>query len=270
MSSINLDRMNIFLSCHPQQSIIKIRNYSGLKLKRLSAQISGLGHRDDRTTLRGAQNHTPLPSRTDSFTERRLSLSLRDKTPRGMETQSARPSGCLPRTHPPNRHRQPLAATARRSGRGLALHSGPAGSLHKQRSRARGAHAEGQTQDHGRLPDSSGSTDLLCRSFLSLHSEEAATSVIDSTPSCLQWRRPTHLEFDPETNSPVVDEFGRCSDPTYYAAGNVVQASRNQAKVPIFYTAKNFPNPVDDAGQCWSQGRTTAKNIAKDLSGNLP
>ena len=117
--------MNIFLSCHPQQSIIKIRNYSGLKLKRLSAQISGLGHRDDRTALRGAQNHTPLPSRTDSFTERRLSLSLRDKTPRGMETQSTRPSGCLPRTHPPNRHRQPLAATARRSGRGLALHSGP-------------------------------------------------------------------------------------------------------------------------------------------------
>ena len=131
-------------------------------------------------------------------------------------------------------------------------------------------HAEGQTQDHGRLPDSSGSIDLLCRSFLSLHSEEAATSVIDSTPSCLQWRRPTHLEFDPETNSPVVDEFGRCSDPTYYAAGNVVQASRNQAKVPIFYTAENFPNPVDDAGQCWSQGRTTAKNIAKDLSGSLP
>jgi thioredoxin reductase len=82
--------------------------------------------------------------------------------------------------------------------------------------------------------------------------------------------RVSHLEFDPETNSPVVDEFGRCSDPTYYAAGNVVQASRNQAKVPIFYTAENFPNPVDDAGQCWSQGRTTAKNIAKDLSGNLP
>ena len=138
MSSINLDRMNIFLSCHPQQSIIKIRNYSGLKLKCLSAQISGLGHRDDRTALRGAQNHTTLPSRTDSFTDRRLSLTLRDKTPRGMETQSARPSGCLPRTHPPHRHRQPLAATARRSGRGLALHSGSAGSLHKQRSRARG------------------------------------------------------------------------------------------------------------------------------------
>ena len=127
MSSINLDRMNIFLSCHPQQSIIKIRNYSGLKLKRLSAQISGLGHRDDRTALRGAQNHTTLPSRTDSFTERGLSLTLRDKTPRGMETQSARPSGCLPRTHPPNRHRQPLAATARRSGRGLAASLGTRG-----------------------------------------------------------------------------------------------------------------------------------------------
>ena len=51
-------------------------------------------------------------------------------------------------------------------------------------------HAEGQTQDHGRLPDSSRSTDLLCRSFLSLHSEAAATSVIDCTSSCLQWCKP--------------------------------------------------------------------------------
>ena len=117
--------MNIFLSCPPQQSIIKIRNYSGLKLKRLSAQISGLGHRDDRTALRGAQNHTTLPSRTDSFTERGLSLTLRDKTPRGMETQSARSSGSLPRTHPPNRHRQPLAATARRSRRVLRFTRDP-------------------------------------------------------------------------------------------------------------------------------------------------
>ena len=43
--------------------------------------------------------------------------------------------------------------------------------------------AEGQTQDHGRLPDSSRSTSLLCRSFLSLHSEEAETSIIDCSPS---------------------------------------------------------------------------------------
>jgi len=82
--------------------------------------------------------------------------------------------------------------------------------------------------------------------------------------------RISHLTLDPETNSPDVDEYGRCSDPVYYAAGNVVQPRRNQAKVPIFYVDGNQPNPVDDAGQCWSQGRATAKNIVKDLSGNLP
>ena len=81
--------------------------------------------------------------------------------------------------------------------------------------------------------------------------------------------RISHLEFDPKTNSPEVDEFGRCSDPVYYAAGNVVQPPRDQAKVPIYYTTKNLPNPVYNAGQCWSQGRTTAKNIVKDLAGNL-
>jgi len=82
--------------------------------------------------------------------------------------------------------------------------------------------------------------------------------------------RISHLEFDPKTNSPEVDEFGRCSDPVYYAAGNVVQPPRDQAKVPIYYTTKNLPNPVYNAWQCWSQGRTTAKNIVKDLAGNLP
>ena len=97
---------------------------------------------------------------------------------------------CLPRTHPTNRHLQPFEAAARRIGRDLVPHPGTAGSLHEQRSRKRGAHAYGQTQDHGRVPDSSGSTGLLCRSFLSLHSEEAATSVIDSTPGYIQWRRP--------------------------------------------------------------------------------
>ena len=81
--------------------------------------------------------------------------------------------------------------------------------------------------------------------------------------------RISHLTLDPETNSPDVDEFGRCSDPVYYAAGNVVQPPCNQAKVPIYYVAGNLPNPVDNAGQCWSQGRAAAKNIVKDLAGNL-
>ncbi len=82
--------------------------------------------------------------------------------------------------------------------------------------------------------------------------------------------RISHLTLDPETKSPDVDEFGRCSDPVYYAAGNVVQPPCNQAKIPIYYVAGNLPNPVDNAGQCWSQGRAAARNIVKDLSGNLP
>ena len=82
--------------------------------------------------------------------------------------------------------------------------------------------------------------------------------------------RISHLTLDSETNSPDVDEFGRCSDPVYYAVGNVVQPPCNQAKVPIYYVAGNLPNPVDNAGQCWSQGRAAAKNIVKDLAGNLP
>ncbi len=77
--------------------------------------------------------------------------------------------------------------------------------------------------------------------------------------------RISHLELDPKTNSPVVDQFGRCSDPAYYAAGNMVQPHLDQAKVPIFYSAENLPNPVEDAGKCWFQGRSVAKNIVKDL-----
>ena len=67
-----------------------------------------------------------------------------------------------------------------------------------------------------------------------------------------------------------VDPFGRCSDPAYFTAVNLLQPHHNQTKVPIYYTADNLPNPLHNAVQCWSRGRTTAENIAKDLSGQLP
>ncbi|MEA3545475.1 MAG: FAD-dependent oxidoreductase [Thermodesulfobacteriota bacterium] len=85
--------------------------------------------------------------------------------------------------------------------------------------------------------------------------------------------RMSHLELDYETNSPVVDQFGRCSDPAYYAAGNVLQTrpdSGNPSAIPIYYTAGNLPQPVDVAGQCWNEGRITAQWIANDLSGKRP
>ncbi len=62
--------------------------------------------------------------------------------------------------------------------------------------------------------------------------------------------RMSHLVLDPVTGSPEVDKFGRCSDPAYYAAGNIMQ-------------------PAEVAGKCWSQGKTAAQWIVKDLAGSL-
>ena len=64
--------------------------------------------------------------------------------------------------------------------------------------------------------------------------------------------RMSHLELDQKNGSPVVDKFGRCSDPAYYAAGNVLL------------------QPVKVAGKCWQSGRKTAQWIIKDLAGGLP
>ncbi len=59
----------------------------------------------------------------------------------------------------------------------------------------------------------------------------------------------SHLKLDHNTKSPVIDEFNRCSDLAYYAAGNLLQ-------------------PLNIAGNCWRQGRKTASFIAKDLKEN--
>ena len=84
--------------------------------------------------------------------------------------------------------------------------------------------------------------------------------------------RMSHLELDSKTGSPIIDPFGRCSDPAYYSAGNVQQyhaVGGASTHVPIYYTANNLPQPVDVAGQCWHEGQKTAQWIVKDLSGNL-
>ncbi|WP_372019055.1 NAD(P)/FAD-dependent oxidoreductase [Tistrella mobilis] len=61
----------------------------------------------------------------------------------------------------------------------------------------------------------------------------------------------SHLERDPRTGGPVIDEFGRCSDPTVFAAGNLLR-------------------PVETAGWSWREGRRTGRAIALDLAGRLP
>lgn len=62
--------------------------------------------------------------------------------------------------------------------------------------------------------------------------------------------RMSHLKVNEATGVPLVDQTGRCSDPAYYAAGNVLFS------------------PVRVAGKCWMGGCTTAQWIAKDLAGN--
>ena len=62
--------------------------------------------------------------------------------------------------------------------------------------------------------------------------------------------RMSHLVIDQGTGGPAIDQFGRCSDPAYYAAGNVLR-------------------PVETAGWSWREGRATARWISKDLAGGL-
>jgi hypothetical protein len=56
--------------------------------------------------------------------------------------------------------------------------------------------------------------------------------------------------LDPATGGPSIDHYGRLSDPTYYAAGNVLR-------------------PVETAGWCYSEGRDIGHVIADDLAGKL-
>lgn len=63
--------------------------------------------------------------------------------------------------------------------------------------------------------------------------------------------RMSHLAFDTHSGGPVVDQFGRCSDPAYFAAGNLLR-------------------PVETAGWSWREGADTAGWVADDLAGRLP
>ena len=59
------------------------------------------------------------------------------------------------------------------------------------------------------------------------------------------------FELDQDSGGPRVDSYGRCSDPAYFATGNLLR-------------------PVETAGWCWQEGRDTAAGILADLSGTLP
>lgn len=66
-----------------------------------------------------------------------------------------------------------------------------------------------------------------------------------------QLLRPGPVQIDPGTGGPQIDQYGRCSDPAYFAAGNLLRG-------------------VETAGHCWAEGRAVARAILADLDGRLP
>ncbi|TKC91487.1 FAD-dependent oxidoreductase [Trinickia terrae] len=63
--------------------------------------------------------------------------------------------------------------------------------------------------------------------------------------------RNSHLVLDHGTKGPQVDQFGRCSDSTYYAAGNVLR-------------------PLETAGWSFREGKRIGNIVADDLAGSIP
>ena len=63
--------------------------------------------------------------------------------------------------------------------------------------------------------------------------------------------RSAGLALDPRTGGPVVDVFGRCSDPAFFAAGNLLR-------------------PVETADWSWAEGVAAAGHIRRALEGRLP
>lgn len=59
------------------------------------------------------------------------------------------------------------------------------------------------------------------------------------------------LALDPGSGGPVVDQFGRCSDSTFFAAGNLLR-------------------PVETAGWSWQEGIAAGDALAESLAGRLP
>ncbi len=78
--------------------------------------------------------------------------------------------------------------------------------------------------------------------------------------------RMSHIAFDSDTFSPSVNANGQCSDPAYYAAGNVRQLVPEKGRNAYFYTSDNPPNAVNISGMCWDQGGEVALNILESFS----
>lgn len=62
---------------------------------------------------------------------------------------------------------------------------------------------------------------------------------------------PSHIETDAGTHGPVIDDYFRCSDQNYFAAGNVLRG-------------------IETAGQCWREGKAVAEMVVARLENRLP
>jgi thioredoxin reductase len=60
----------------------------------------------------------------------------------------------------------------------------------------------------------------------------------------------SHLAVDRGSKGPAIDQFWRCSDPTFFAAGNLLRG-------------------IETAGQCWREGCAAGRIIAATLLGKL-
>jgi Pyridine nucleotide-disulphide oxidoreductase len=61
----------------------------------------------------------------------------------------------------------------------------------------------------------------------------------------------SHLALDQATGGPMIDQYWRASDPTFFVAGNLLR-------------------PVETAGVAYAEGRAAAESIAASLAGQLP
>lgn len=62
--------------------------------------------------------------------------------------------------------------------------------------------------------------------------------------------RAAGLEIDADSGGPVIDQYGRCSDPAFFATGNLLR-------------------PVETAGWSWREGRDCGHWVADDLRDGL-
>ncbi|NMY71720.1 pyridine nucleotide-disulfide oxidoreductase, partial [Pseudomonas sp. WS 5414] len=63
--------------------------------------------------------------------------------------------------------------------------------------------------------------------------------------------RQSHLQLDSGSDGPKIDQYGRCSDPAYFAAGNLLR-------------------PIETAGWSYREGRRIGSLMALALCNQLP